>query len=113
VVKSVSIPWSMLQPWGRNASFHTFHSRRSNNSSRYRRLADHGSKGDIYTLHVSAQRTEGDLSKPSCPTHNQDATNIALAWPIMALSVLLYNTFWRPLGYTYVQSRDAFATVQT
>jgi len=77
--------------------------------------ADHGSKGDIYTLHVRRSTDRGvTWSKADLPhTTIRNATNIALAVANNGTVGALYQQLSGSRWVTHVvQSRDAFATVQ-
>jgi len=87
----------------------------NNSSTVYVGWADHGSKGDIYTLHVRRSTDRGvTWSKADLPHATiRNATNIALAVANNGTVGLLYQQLSGGRWVTHmVQSRDAFATVQ-
>src|SRR5437879_5298035 len=117
VVKSVSIPWSNAPTLGqeRIGSTLSIAVDPNNSSTVYVGWADHGSKGDIYTLHVRRSTDRGvTWSKSDLPhTTIRNATNIALAAANNGTGGVRYP---HPPGGRWVthvvQSRDAFATIQ-
>jgi len=117
VVKGVSIPWSNSPTLGqeRIGSTLSIAVDPNNSSTVYVGWADHGSKGDIYTLHVRRSTDRGvTWSKSDLPnTTIRNATNIALAVANNGAVGLLYQQLSGGRWVTHVvQSRDAFATVQ-
>ncbi len=117
VVKRVSIPWSNAPTLGqeRVGSTLSIAVDPSNSSTVYVGWADHGSKGDTYTLHVRRSTDRGATwSKADLPhTTIRNATNIALAVANNGTVGLLYQQLSGARWVTHiVQSRDAFATVQ-
>ena len=87
----------------------------NNSSTVYVGWADHGSKGDIYTLHVRRSTDRGvTWSKADLPhTTIRNATNIALAVANNGTVGMLFQQLSAGRWVTHVvQSRDAFATVQ-
>jgi hypothetical protein len=77
--------------------------------------ADHGSKGDIYTLHVRRSTDRGvTWSATDLPnTTIKNATNIALAVANSGVAGFLYQQFTGSRWVThFAQSHDGFATVQ-
>jgi hypothetical protein len=117
VVKGVSIPWSNLPTLGqeRIGSTLSIAVDPNNSSTVYVGWADHGSKGDIYTLHVRRSTDRGmTWSAADLPnTTIRNATNIALAVANNGVAGLLYQQFIGNRWATHlVQSHNGFATVQ-
>jgi len=117
VVKRVSIPWSNSPTLGqeRIGSTLSIAVDPNNSSTVYVGWADHGSKGDIYTLHVRRSTDRGlTWSKADLPhTTIRNATNIALAVASNGVAGLLYQQLSGGRWVTHiVQSHDGFATVQ-
>jgi hypothetical protein len=117
VVKQVSIPWSNAPTLGqeRIGSTLSIAVDPNNSSTVYVGWADHGSKGDIYTLHVRRSTDRGvTWSKSDLPhTTIKNATNIALAVAGTGTVGLLYQQLSGGRWVTHVvQSRDAFASIQ-
>ncbi len=117
VVKRVSIPWSNSPTLGqeRIGSTLSIAVDPNNSSTVYVGWADHGSKGDIYTLHVRRSTDRGvTWSKADLPhTTISNATNIALAVASNRVAGLLYQQLSGGRWVTHiVQSHDGFATVQ-
>jgi len=117
VVKRASIPWSNAPTLGqeRVGSTLSIAVDPNNSSTVYVGWADHGSKGDIYTLHVRRSTDRGvTWSKTDLPhTTIRNATNIALAVANNGTVGMLYQQLSGGRWVTHVvQSRDAFATVQ-
>jgi hypothetical protein len=117
VVKRVSIPWSNSPTLGqeRIGSTLSLAVDPNNSSTVYVGWADHGSKGDIYTLHVRRSTDRGATwsAKDLPNTTIRNATNIALAVADNGVVGLLYQQFTGNRWITHlVQSRNGFATVQ-
>jgi len=117
VVKGVAIPWSNLPTLGqeRIGSTLSIAVDPNNSSTVYVGWADHGSKGDIYTLHVRRSTDRGATwSATDLPnTTVRNATNIALAVANNGVAGLLYQQFTGNRWVTHVvQSHNGFATVQ-
>src|SRR5256884_1342012 len=117
VVKRVSIPWSNAPTLGqeRIGSTLSIAVDPNNSSTVYVGWADHGSKGDIYTLHVRRSTDRGvTWSKADLPhTTIRNATNIALAVANNGTAGFLYQQLSGNRWVTHVvQSRNAFATIQ-
>ncbi len=117
VVKGVAIPWSNLPTLGqeRIGSTLSIAVDPNNSSTVYVGWADHGSKGDIYTLHVRRSTDRGATwSAADLPnTTIRNATNIALAVANNGVAGLLYQQFTGSRWVTHVaQSHDGFATIQ-
>jgi hypothetical protein len=117
VVKGVFIPWSNLPTLGqeRIGSTLSIAVDPSNSSTVYVGWADHGSQGDIYTLHVRSSTDRGATwSASDLPnTTIRNATNIALDVANNGAVGLLYQQFTGSRWITHlVQSRNSFATIQ-
>jgi hypothetical protein len=117
VVNGVSIPWSNSPTLGqeRIGSTLSIAVDPNNSSTVYVGWADHGSKGDIYTLHVRRSSDRGlTWSATDLPnTTIRNATNIALAVANNGVAGLLYQAFTGNRWVTHLaQSHDGFATVQ-
>jgi hypothetical protein len=117
VVKQVSIPWSNAPTLGqeRIGSTLSIAVDPNNSSTVYVGWADHGSKGDIYTLHVRRSTDRGVTWSQSDLPHTtiRNATNIALAVAGNGAVGLLYQQLSGGRWVTHVvQSRDAFASIQ-
>jgi len=117
VAKGVSIPWSNLPTLGqeRIGSTLSIAVDPNNSSTVYVGWADHGSKGDIYTLHVRRSTDRGvTWSATDLPnTTLRNATNIALCVANNGVAGLLYQQFTGARWVTHlVQSHNGFATVQ-
>ena len=117
VVKGVSIPWSNAPTLGqeRIGSTLSIAVDPNNSSTVYVGWADHGRKGDIYTLHVRRSTDRGvTWSKADLPqTTISNATNIALAVANNGVVGLLYQQLSAGRWVTHVvQSHDGFATAQ-
>jgi hypothetical protein len=117
VVKRVSIPWSNSPALGqeRIGSTLSIAVDPNNSSTVYVGWADHGSKGDIYTLHVRRSTDRGETwSARDLPnTTIRNATNIALAVANNGVTGLLYQQFIGNRWITHlVQSHNAFTTIQ-
>jgi hypothetical protein len=117
VAKGVSIPWSNLPTLGqeRIGSTLSIAVDPNNSSTVYVGWADHGSKGDIYTLHVRRSTDRGvTWSSTDLPnTTIRNATNIALCVANNGVAGLLYQQFTGARWVTHlVQSHNGFATVQ-
>ncbi len=117
VVKGVSIPWSNAPTLGqeRIGSTLSITVDPNNSSTVYVGWADHGRKGDIYTLHVRRSTDRGvTWSKADLPqTTISNATNIALAVANNGVVGLLYQQLSAGRWVTHVvQSHDGFATAQ-
>src|SRR5260370_358562 len=87
----------------------------NNRATVYGGWAEHGSKGDIYTLHVRRSTDRGlAWSKADLPHATiRNATNIALAVASNGVAGLLYQQLSGGRWVTHiVQSHDGFATVQ-
>jgi hypothetical protein len=117
VVKGASIPWSNAPTLGqeRIGSTLSIAVDPNNSSTVYVGWADHGRKGDIYTLHVRRSTDRGvTWSKADLPqTTISNATNIALAVANNGVVGLLYQQLSAGRWVTHVvQSHDGFATAQ-
>jgi hypothetical protein len=117
VVKGVSIPWSNLPTLGqeRIGSTLSIAVDPNNSATLYVGWADHGSKGDIYTLHIRRSTDRGATwSATDLPnTTIQNATNIALCVANNGVAGLLYQQFTGTRWVTHlVQSHNGFATIQ-
>src|SRR5467141_4043779 len=117
VVKRTSIPWSNAPTLGqeRIGSTLSIAVDPHNSSTVYLGWADHGRKGDIYTLHVRRSTDRGlTWSKADLPqTTISNATNIALAVANNGVVGLLYQQLSAGRWVTHVvQSHDGFATAQ-
>ena len=117
VFKNASIPWSNAPTLGqeRIGSTLSIAVDPNNSSTVYVGWADHGNKGDIYTLHVRLSTDRGmTWSKTDLPhTTTSNATNIALAVANNGVVGLLYQQLSNGRWITHlVQSHNAFATVQ-
>jgi len=117
VVKGVSIPWSNAPTLGqeRIGSTLSIAVDPNNSSTVYIGWADHGRKGDIYTLHVRRSTDRGvTWSKADLPqTTISNATNIALAVANNGVVGTLYQQLSAGRWVTHVvQSHDGFATAQ-
>ncbi len=117
VVKAVAIPWSNSPTLGqeRIGSTLSIAVDPNNSSTVYVGWADHGSKGDIYTLHVRRSTDRGATwSATDLPnTTVRNATNIALAVANNGVAGLLYQQFTGSRWVTHVvQSHNGFATIQ-
>jgi len=117
VVKNASIPWSNAPTLGqeRIGSTLSIAVDPNNSSTVYVGWADHGNKGDIYTLHVRRSTDRGmTWSKKDLPhTTISNATNIALAVGNNGVAGLLYQQLSNGRWVTHlVQSKDAFTTIQ-
>src|SRR5712671_1833054 len=117
VVKGASIPWSNGPALGqeRIGSTLSIAVDPNNSSTVYVGWADHGSKGDIYTLHVRRSTDRGATwSATDLPnTTVRNATNIALAVANNGVAGLLYQQFTGSRWVTHVvQSHNGFATIQ-
>jgi hypothetical protein len=117
VVRGVSIPWSNSPTLGqeRIGSTLSIAVDPSNSSTVYVGWADHGSKGDIYTLHVRRSTDRGATwSATDLPnTTIRNATNIALAVANNGVAGLLYQQFTGSRWITHLaQSHNGFATIQ-
>src|SRR5467141_4093635 len=117
VVKGTSIPWSNGPTLGqeRIGSTLSIAVDPNNSSTLYVGWADHGRKGDIYTLHVRRSTDRGvTWSKADLPqTTISNATNIALAVANNGVVGLLYQQLSASRWVTHiVQSHDGFATAQ-
>src|SRR3989440_11363303 len=117
VVKRTSIPWSNAPTLGqeRIGSTLSIAVDPHNSSTVYLGWADHGRKGDIYTLHVRRSTDRGvTWSKADLPqTTISNATNIALAVANNGVVGLLYQQLSAGRWVTHiVQSHNAFATAQ-
>ena len=117
VVKGVSIPWSNSPTLGqeRIGSTLSIAVDPNHSSTVYVGWADHGSKGDIYTLHVRRSTDRGATwSATDLPnTTIRNATNIALAVANNGVAGMLYQQLAGNRWVTHlVQSHDGFASVQ-
>src|SRR5438046_596851 len=117
VVKRTSIPCSNAPTLGqeRIGSTLSIAVDPRNSSTVYLGWADHGQKGDIYTLHVRRSTDRGlTWSKADLPqTTISNATNIALAVANNGVVGLLYQQLSAGRWVTHVvQSHDGFATAQ-
>jgi hypothetical protein len=117
VVRGASIPWSNSPTLGqeRIGSTLSLAVDPNNSSMVYVGWADHGSKGDIYTLHVRTSTDRGATwSATDLPnTTIRNATNIALAVADNGVAGLLYQQFTGSRWITHlVQSHNGFATIQ-
>src|SRR6266566_1600826 len=117
VVKGASIPWSNVPTLGqeRIGSTLSIAVDPNNSSTVYVGWADHGRKGDIYTLHVRRSTDRGvTWSKADLPqTTISNATNIALSVANNGVVGLLYQQLSAGRWVTHVvQSHDGFATAQ-
>jgi len=117
VVKRASIPWSNAPTLGqeRIGSTLSIAVDPNHSSTVYIGWADHGSKGDIYTLHVRRSTDRGlTWSKTDLPHSTiSNATNIALAVANNGVAGLLYQQLAAGRWVTHiVQSHDGFITVQ-
>jgi hypothetical protein len=117
VVRGVSIPWANAPTLGQERIGSTLSVAvdPKNSSTVYVGWADHGSKGDIYTLHVRKSTDRGATwSANDLPnTTIRNATNIALAVADNGVASLLYQQFTGSRWITHlVQSHDDFATIQ-
>jgi hypothetical protein len=117
VVKGVSIPWSNLPTLGqeRIGSTLSIAVDPNNSSTVYVGWADHGSKGDTYTVHVRRSTDRGvTWSATDLPnTTIRNATNIALCVASNGVAGLLYQQFTGTRWVTHlVQSHNGFATAQ-
>jgi len=117
VVKGISIPWSNAPTLGqeRIGSTLSIAVDPNNSSIVYVGWADHGNKGDIYTLHVRRSTDRGLTwsNRDLLHTTISNATNIALAVATNGVVGLLYQQLSSGRWVTHlVQSRDAFASVQ-
>ncbi len=117
VIKGVSIPWSNAPALGqeRIGSTLSIAVDPNNSSTVYVGWADHGSKGDIYTLHVRRSTDRGATwSAMDLPnTTIKNATNIALAVANNGAAGLLFQQFTGSRWITHlVQSHNGFATIQ-
>src|SRR5438874_6792535 len=117
VVKRASIPWSNAPTLGqeRVGSTLSIAVDPNNSSTVYVGWADHGSKGDIYTLHVRRSTDRGVTWSKTDLIHTtiRNATNIALAVANNGVVGFLFQQLSASRWVTHVvQSRDAFATVQ-
>ncbi len=117
VVKGVSIPWSNAPTLGqeRIGSTLSIAVDPNNSSTVYVGWADHGRKGDIYTLHVRRSTDRGlTWSKADLPqTTISNATNIALAVANNGVVGLLYQQLSAGRWVTHVvQSHNGFVTAQ-
>jgi hypothetical protein len=117
VVRGVSIPWSNSPTLGqeRIGSTLSIAVDPGNSSTVYVGWADHGSKGDIYTLHVRRSTDRGATwSSTDLPnTTIRNATNIALAVANNGVTGLLYQQFTGSRWITHlVQSHNGFASIQ-
>jgi len=87
----------------------------NNSSIVYVGWADHGSKKDIYTLHVRRSADRGATwSKADLPhTTISNATNIALAVANNGVAAILYQQLTNGRWVTHVvQSHNAFVNIQ-
>jgi len=117
VVRGVSIPWSNSPTLGqeRIGSTLSLAVDPNNSSTVYVGWADHGSKGDIYSLHVRRSTDRGSTwsAKDLPNTTIRNATNIALAVADNGVAGMLYQQFTGSRWITHlVQSHDGFATIQ-
>ena len=117
VVKRTSIPWSNAPTLGqeRIGSTLSIAVDPHNSSTVYLGWADHGRKGDIYTLHVRRSTDRGlTWSKADLPqTTISNATNIALAVANNGVVGLLYQQLSAGRWVTHVvQSHNGFVTAQ-
>ena len=117
VVRGVSIPWSNSPTLGqeRIGSTLSIAVDPSNSSTVYVGWADHGSKGDIYTLHVRRSTDRGATwSATDLPnTTIRNATNIALAVANNGVTGLLYQQLTGSRWITHlVQSHNGFASIK-
>jgi hypothetical protein len=117
VVKGVSIPWSNSPTLGqeRIGSTLSLAVDPNNSSTLYVGWADHGSKGDVYTLHVRKSTDRGATwtAKDLPNTTIRNATNIALAVADNGVAGLLYQQLTGSRWITHlVQSNSDFATIQ-
>jgi hypothetical protein len=117
VVKGVSIPWSNSPALGqeRIGSTLSIAVDPNNSSTVYVGWADHGDKGDIYTLHVRRSTDRGATwSASDLPnTTIRNATNIALAVANNGVVGLLFQQFTGSRWITHlVQSHNGLATIQ-
>jgi hypothetical protein len=117
VVKNASIPWSNAPTLGqeRIGSTLSIAVDPNNSSTVYVGWADHGKKGDIYTLHVRRSTDRGVTWSRTDLQHAtiRNATNIALAVANNGVAGLLYQQLSNGRWVTHlVQSHDAFTTVQ-
>jgi hypothetical protein len=117
VVRGTSIPWSNSPTLGqeRIGSTLSLAVDPNNSSTVYVGWADHGSKGDIYTLHVRRSTDRGATWSPKdLPnTTVRNATNIALAVADNGVVGLLYQQLTGSRWITHlVQSHNGFATIQ-
>lgn len=117
VVKGTAIPWSNSPTLGqeRIGSTLSIAVDPNNSSTVYLGWADHGAKGDIYTLHVRRSTDRGATwSASDLPnTTIRNATNIALAVANNGVAGLLYQQFTGSRWITHlVQSHDGFKTIQ-
>src|SRR5439155_13123592 len=115
VAQRVKIPWANAPTLGqeRIGSTLSIAVDPNNSSTVYVAWGDHGSKGDIYTLHVRRSTDRGvTWSKADLPhTTIRNATNIALAVANNGTVGMLYQQLSASRWVTHVvQSRDAFAT---
>jgi BNR/Asp-box repeat protein len=117
VVKKVSIPWSNAPTLGqeRIGSTLSIAVDPNHSSTVYVGWADHGSKGDVYTLHVRRSTDRGvTWSKTDLPhTTIHNATNIALAIANNGVVAFLYQQLSNGRWVTHLlQSHDGFTTAQ-
>jgi hypothetical protein len=117
VAKKVAIPWSNAPTLGqeRIGSTLSIAVDPNNSSVVYVGWADHGTKGDIYTLHVRRSTDRGVTwtAKDLPHTTISNATNVALAVANNGVVGYLYQQLSGGRWMTHlVQSRNAFATVQ-
>jgi hypothetical protein len=117
VVKKVAIPWSNAPTLGqeRIGSTLSIAVDPNHSSTVYVGWADHGSKGDIYALHVRRSTDRGvTWSKTDLPrTTIHNATNIALAIANNGVVGFLYQQLNNGRWVTHLQqSHDGFTTVQ-
>jgi len=117
VVQGVSIPWSNAPTLGqeRIGSTLSIAVDPNNSSTVYVGWADRVGNGDIYTLHVRRSADRGVTWSNSDLPHTtiKDATNIALAVANNGVAGLLYQQLANGRWIThFVQSHDAFATIQ-
>jgi hypothetical protein len=117
VAKKVAIPWSNAPTLGqeRIGSTLSIAVDPSKSSIVYVGWADHGVKGDIYTLHVRRSTDRGVTWTAADLPHTtiSNATNVALAVANNGVAGYLYQQLTGGRWVTHlVQSRDGFATVQ-
>jgi hypothetical protein len=117
VAKKVAIPWSNAPTLGqeRIGSTLSIAVDPNNSSVVYVGWADHGAKGDVYTLHVRRSTDRGVTWTAADLPHTtiSNATNVALAVANNGVAGYLYQQLSAGRWVTHlVQSHDGFATVQ-